>query len=559
MAGSKRRSLALAVLLIPASLAAAPASPGESGPKHGKCTIKGSPKKDVLRGTRKSDVICGRSGNDRIRGLGGDDLIIGGPGKDRVWGGQGDDQLKGGGGSDFLHGGSGDDLIYGGGSSDSLFGEPDDDILEGGGGEDSCDGGPGIDLCDGLYLDRRNCSRELQPDEHDFRNCAFFGPLLVGRGLSHDFVYAADGPVTVKLDASMIIVSNQTPWMPIPPTPTTVDFEFSSDVGQDKTAILDCVPQNGLWLCSGQIEVPAATPNQTLTLRTIVAHDDTGHTTRYTGDYLCPAGFGPCVAPTIDILGEKDEEPPVLESLQISPEKVDTATGAVDVRITAEASDDGAGIAGFESPLLGYQLDSPGSCSCAGGDYIEGTGGRRHTHFDTTLHLSHFSATGRYNLIVRLSDRAGNAVSLDPEELTAAGFPSGFEQVGTPGDETPPDVIGFDLAPRTVSAADGGEVLATVHVKDDLSGVRPSPKSPFGDSISILSITPEGHAGFYGKAVRVSGDDTDSVWQVPLHPDSGPPGKWRVELRVTDGAGNGLVMDSSDLEAAGFPGTFEAR
>ena len=440
MAAMKWRSLALAVLLIPALLAVPSASPGEGGPKPGRCTIEGSPKKDVLRGTRKSDVICARSGNDRIFGRGGDDLIIGGAGKDRAWGGKGDDQLKGGGGSDLLHGGSGEDLIKGGASADSLLGEPDDDVLEGGGGEDSCDGGPGVDLCDGYYVDRRDCSRELQPEDHDFRNCAFYGPLMIGRGLSHDFVYAADGPVTVKLDASMIITANQTPWMPVSPTPTTVDFEFSSDAGPGETAVLDCVPQNGFWLCSGQIEVAAATPNQTLTLQTIVAHDDTGHSTRYTGDYLCPAGYGPCVAPTIDILGEKDEEPPVLESLQISPETVNTATGAVDVQITAEASDDGAGIAGFESPLLSYQLDVPGACSCAGGGHIEGTGGRRHTRFNTTFHLSRFSATGRYKLIVRLSDRAGNELSLKREELTAAGFPSGFDQVGTPGDETPPEV-----------------------------------------------------------------------------------------------------------------------
>lgn len=56
-----------------------------------RCTVVGTAKADVLRGTRGDDVICGLGGNDRIIGLAGDDLLDGGPGRDVLNGGPGDD------------------------------------------------------------------------------------------------------------------------------------------------------------------------------------------------------------------------------------------------------------------------------------------------------------------------------------------------------------------------------------------------------------------------------------------------------------------------------------
>ena len=91
------------------------ADPGLSGIGHldwqPRCTVSGTPGRDVLVGTWGPDLICGLGGDDTIRGLGGADSIFGGRGADDLLGGDGKDVLVGGPGADRLEGGNGDDLL----------------------------------------------------------------------------------------------------------------------------------------------------------------------------------------------------------------------------------------------------------------------------------------------------------------------------------------------------------------------------------------------------------------------------------------------------------------
>ena len=88
-----RRCLRLfaAVLVTFAAVPAAHAAAGPSGGHHvsdhdppvvtlDPCTIKGTPRRDVLVGTRGDDVICGLGGDDVLVGRGRADVLIGGPG-----------------------------------------------------------------------------------------------------------------------------------------------------------------------------------------------------------------------------------------------------------------------------------------------------------------------------------------------------------------------------------------------------------------------------------------------------------------------------------------------
>jgi len=86
---------------------------GESPNASASCAnkIRGSKKKDKLKGTAGGDTIRGRGGKDKIKGRGGDDCVSGQGGKDRVSGGAGDDTIKGGRGKDRLSGGGGNDVI----------------------------------------------------------------------------------------------------------------------------------------------------------------------------------------------------------------------------------------------------------------------------------------------------------------------------------------------------------------------------------------------------------------------------------------------------------------
>ena len=93
--------------------------------------VVGTPRADIVSGTRETDVFLL---------LGGRDEALGRPGDDVACGGAGADELKGGPGRDVLFGQRGDDLLVGG---------PDADV---------CRGGPGADTrraCEAPARDRR--------------------------------------------------------------------------------------------------------------------------------------------------------------------------------------------------------------------------------------------------------------------------------------------------------------------------------------------------------------------------------------------------------------------
>jgi hypothetical protein len=106
-------------------------------PVGSRCTIVGSARGDVLRGTPRNDVICGRGGNDTVYGGEGHDLIRGGSGNDRLYGQGGREYIVGGPGADVLRGGGRDDELFGGLGADVLFardGVP--ELVHGGPGRD---------------------------------------------------------------------------------------------------------------------------------------------------------------------------------------------------------------------------------------------------------------------------------------------------------------------------------------------------------------------------------------------------------------------------------------
>lgn len=71
--------------------------------------IRGSIRKDILRGDGADSFLSGGGGFDTLVGWGGADILIGG---------DGNDTLQGGGGGDTLWGQAGDDTLVGGGGAD---------------------------------------------------------------------------------------------------------------------------------------------------------------------------------------------------------------------------------------------------------------------------------------------------------------------------------------------------------------------------------------------------------------------------------------------------------
>jgi hypothetical protein len=113
------------------------AGPIDHPPLGTRCTILGSPGRDVIQGTPGIDVICGGGGNDRIYGGAGHDLILGGKGNDRLNGGAGREHIRGGPGEDALIGGGGDDELFGEAGADLLLARDGvADLVNGGRGRD---------------------------------------------------------------------------------------------------------------------------------------------------------------------------------------------------------------------------------------------------------------------------------------------------------------------------------------------------------------------------------------------------------------------------------------
>jgi Ca2+-binding RTX toxin-like protein len=83
------------------------------------CTIRGTPKFDLLTGTPGPDVICGRGGPDVITAKGGNDVVRGGRGADTIYGDTGRDRLEGQRGNDKIYArDSQQDRVFGGPGSD---------------------------------------------------------------------------------------------------------------------------------------------------------------------------------------------------------------------------------------------------------------------------------------------------------------------------------------------------------------------------------------------------------------------------------------------------------
>ncbi|MEO0645606.1 MAG: hypothetical protein AAFZ17_05535 [Cyanobacteria bacterium J06650_10] len=98
-------------------------------PPTGGNIIRGTNKRDRLRGTDGADIITGLGDRDTLLGNGGDDQLLGGSGNDRMFGNDGNDFLLGESGKDRLFGNDGTDVLWGGKGNDRLIGGADSDIF----------------------------------------------------------------------------------------------------------------------------------------------------------------------------------------------------------------------------------------------------------------------------------------------------------------------------------------------------------------------------------------------------------------------------------------------
>jgi len=518
---------AAALLLCLASLAPTGAS---AAPR--KCTIVGTPGRDVLHGTPRADVICGRGGNDVLVGLGGNDVLIGGPGNDTLEGGAGNDLLIGGPGSDRLEGGAGKNLLRGGaGSNYCRAGTP-----------RGCETGPAANV---------PTPRKTVPAPPGARSCAprCGEPPYAAPGDTQppEFTYlsmtrsldlaAGGGQIGITVDAwdSFSQVAS-----------VTVDVAAPDGSPWRSVSLAKTFPT--AW--HGSLPVPAGSPLGIYQVESVEVVDGAGNST-VLGRPQLEAGRD---EDEFSVYEGPDVEPPSLDGFSIAPTVTTTSAGPVDIQMDVRASDSQSGVKSArvsvslptgEPPYrFGY---SPGTVRIAGTQDDE-TG-------EAIFPMPQWAHPGAYLVDeIELQDFAGNTVRFDRFELEALGLPTEFEATG-PGDTTPPQIVGVTMATPTIPA-EGGNVITYVHVRDDLSGLGDWPDEGF--SQVYLSFDPPPHiepietTGHV--AEQVSGNDLDGTWKFETdYPAGAPAGYYPLEyVGVYDRADNGGPLVRAELEARGL-------
>jgi hypothetical protein len=512
------RGVGVAVLglaLLAAGTGASAATP--------KCTVVGTPGRDVLHGTPHRDVICGRGGADRLLAGAGRDLLRGGPGNDNLHGGPG---------RDLLNGGTGNDQLYGGGGIDTCR-DPDRS------GWNSCERprrrrhrphglpiGAYARVCPG----EPGCSDVLTPEG----NPELRGLAITPRSVD---VSAGDGSVDYRI---------------------TIEDETSITLIR---VLID--GPDGLWqtlefgeytqTIEGTIAVPESTPTGNYRVDTVTIADAAGVSVTLDSGDLAKAGFERL---DFEVYDGPDEEGPQLTGLTISPESIDTSVGPGVVKLSVGATDPLSGVAGAWATV---KPPETGPASWQG----IGKGAR----FDAgTIHdgvwaepfpLAQYAIPGAYLVTwVELEDRAGNRSSFDREALEGLGFPTEFTETG-PGDTTPPEVTDFWLEPTTLRTSQGNDTISFfLHLKDDLSGLGPSAESKL-DEIDVQIQPQEFSLGSFEPEL-VSGTRFDGVWRARyVLPADAPPGAYQASLLIlADRAGNRVAIDGEEIDANGWPRDF---
>jgi RTX calcium-binding nonapeptide repeat (4 copies) len=222
-----------------------------------------------------------------------------------------------------------------------------------------------------------------------------------------------------------------------------------------------------------------------------------------------------------------DSTPPVLESLTLSTDQIDTSQGPATIHVTAHITDD---LSGLRQAVMRFGEVTQGNAVFSADFRTSGTAQDGIYEFTTTV--PRYTRQGTFHLAVYLVDAQNNYQLLSSDALAAAGLPSAVEQVG-PGDVAAPELRSISLdAPASVDTSTGTRtVYANLHITDDLAGLM------YGWVWLTNPLTSHRVGGYVEIAERVSGTPTDGVYRVaiPMEPDTAR-GTWTVtsvELRDT--------------------------
>jgi uncharacterized repeat protein (TIGR01451 family) len=167
----------------------------------------------------------------------------------------------------------------------------------------------------------------------------------------------------------------------------------------------------------------------TWTLDYLYLVDDDGN-----GTYLDAADLYELGLPySFEVVGSGDVTPPTLADFDITPGTVDVTSGAEDVTVTMRITDDISGVAG--SAYMFAEFWSPSGFEWVEFDFGSPKPGSKDLDavFEASATFDQYSEPGTWTLaFLSIEDDDLNGVQFDADDLTALGFPSSFEVIGSP-------------------------------------------------------------------------------------------------------------------------------
>ncbi|MEZ4699151.1 MAG: CARDB domain-containing protein [Rhodothermales bacterium] len=230
------------------------------------------------------------------------------------------------------------------------------------------------------------------------------------------------------------------------------------------------------------------------------------------------------------VWAQTDETPPALVGTpSVTPSQIDLSGGNVEVTISFQATDAGAGV----QLANGYFVSPDGETFIASFQAANTAGTPLDGTWTATTVVLANSPAGTYALHIEMLDFGFNLASVDTDvTLTVTG-----------GDPEPPVVQGIPtLSPQTLDLEAGDQTVSVVaSLADNLSGLN---------SVTFTLATSEGIGVSAVNAALAAGTTLDGTWQGDIPVSAAlvalfaPEGNLYLQITVTDVAGNYAQIDT---------------
>jgi hypothetical protein len=277
--------------------------------------------------------------------------------------------------------------------------------------------------------------------------------------------------------------------------------------------------------------------------------DTVGNTIEINADSLAQRAFPSSI--TI-INANYDGTPPViLKPIEISPSSVNVSLGPATIDISLLVQDDISGVQSVYASL--YNPASPGVFQQLSAYYdAEVPVAGKAVPISMSLVVPRYTRSGRYELSLQVSDVRGNGLSYNSEVANKTLYVDVFN---TLEDVSPPKLL--SLVARTPTTVNASSALRSVKyevvVQDVLSGIK---------EVYLSASSSDGFSSIYDpifsgyQETPIAGQPAKFIINLEVK-QSTKPGKYLLNLQLSDAAGNYASFNAEQLAAKNVSSTIE--